>query len=64
MLDSTPPKETRERHACPYCLGVAVAPLGHVSADRNGIRSEYRCRDCAKDFVLLSNIRRGLDPGC
>jgi transposase-like protein len=63
MLDSTLPRETRDRHVCPYCLGVAVAHLGRVSADGTGIRSEYRCRDCSKDFVLLSNIKRGLDPG-
>jgi transposase-like protein len=64
MSDSSnpSPKETRER-LCPHCLSPAVAPLGSVSADGQGIRSEYRCRDCSKDFVLLSNLRRGLDPG-
>jgi|KBSSwiStaDraftv2_1062776.scaffolds.fasta_scaffold102710_2 DNA-directed RNA polymerase subunit RPC12/RpoP len=51
-----PPKETRER-LCPHCLSPEVGPLGHVSADRTGIRSEYRCRDCSMDFVLLSAKR-------
>jgi transposase-like protein len=59
-MDTTPatsdahpsPVETSERY-CPHCLSAAVMPMGHVLADRNGIRSAYRCRDCAQDFVLL-----------
>ena len=48
-----PPKETRHR-LCPHCLSLAVAPTGHVTIDGTGIRSAYRCDDCAKDFVLLA----------
>jgi transposase-like protein len=59
MPDSSPsPKETRER-LCPHCLSSAVVPLGRVSADSTGIRSDYRCRDCSKDFLLLSAKRPG-----
>ena len=59
MPDANPPlKETRDR-CCPHCLSLAVGPLGAVSGDSTGIRSDYRCRDCAKDFVLLSAKRPG-----
>ena len=59
MPDSSPsPKETRVR-LCPHYLSLAVTPLGHVTADRTGIRSAYHCRDCAKDFLLLSVKRPG-----
>ena len=47
------PKETRER-LCPHSLSLAVTPPGHVTADRTGIRSAYRCRGCSKDFRLLA----------
>jgi DNA-directed RNA polymerase subunit RPC12/RpoP len=50
--DSRSHRETRE-HLCPHCLSVEILPSGHVFADRNGIRSEYLCRECVKEFVLL-----------
>jgi len=27
--------------------------LGRILADITGIRIEYQCRDCAKEFMLL-----------
>lgn len=53
VANSSPwPKEIRER-ICPYCRSVDLLPLGRVLADNTGIRSEYRCRECAKEFLLL-----------
>jgi DNA-directed RNA polymerase subunit RPC12/RpoP len=55
---SASPKETRDR-ICPHCFSLAVVPLGSVSADLTGIRSDYHCRDCSKDFLFLSSKRPG-----
>jgi transposase-like protein len=48
--------ETRDR-ACPSCRSRVVVALGHVEASVTGIRSDYRCPTCAKDFVLLFGKR-------
>jgi hypothetical protein len=45
-------RETRHR-LCPYCLSLAVLPVGHVVADRMGMHSTYQCGDCAEEFVFL-----------
>jgi transposase-like protein len=53
-----PPKETSER-ICPQCRSADILALGRVLADNTGmIRSAYRCRECAKEFLLLSTERR------
>jgi hypothetical protein len=58
MADAIPPlKETRAR-LCPHCLSVDVVALGRVTADRTGVRSEYGCRRCSKEFLLLYPERR------
>ena len=44
--------ETRQR-ICPHCLSTALMALGRILADITGIRIEYQCRDCAKEFMLL-----------
>jgi DNA-directed RNA polymerase subunit RPC12/RpoP len=44
--------ETDDR-MCPYCRTRFVAALGHVTANSTGIRCDYRCLECAKEFVLL-----------
>jgi transposase-like protein len=46
------PKETRER-VCPHCLSISVVALGRIFADRTGVRSAYRCEECAKEFWVL-----------
>ena len=47
------PPETRAR-LCPQCLSADLLALGRVLADNAGmIRSAYRCRECAKEFLLL-----------
>ena len=51
------PKETRER-ICPHCRSAAVMPLKRLFANSTGIRIEYRCRACAKEFLLLPPERR------
>ena len=58
------PQHTRAR-ACPHCGSAAVTSLGHVLADVTGIRIEYRCRECSKEFFrpaapLPSPLRGGL----
>ena len=45
------PRETRDP-ICLYDSKPSVA-LGHVPASAFGIRSDYRCRECAKQFVRL-----------
>ena len=51
------PKDTRAR--CPQCRSDDLLALGRVLADTTGmIRSAYRCRECAKEFLLLSTDRR------
>ena len=53
MADSNPArKETRER-CCPYCLSIEVVALGRLFADSTGVRSVYRCGECAKEFWLV-----------
>ena len=47
------PQETRDR-MCPYCRNRAVVALGRVTAGVTGIRYDYRCSACAKEFVVLS----------
>ena len=51
-MDTPGLAETRDR-ACPYCRSHFVVSLGHVEASIIGIRSDYRCPTCAKEFVLL-----------
>ena len=47
------PKEARDR-ICPQCRSADILALGRVLADNAGmIRSAYRCRECAKEFLLL-----------
>jgi len=43
---------------CPHCHSTDVLALGRVRADRTGIRSEYHCRECAKEFWPRSTERR------
>jgi hypothetical protein len=58
MSESNPsPKETRER-LCPQCHSADLLALGRVLADTTGIRSAYRCRQCATEFLLLFPDRR------
>jgi hypothetical protein len=38
---------------CPGCYSLAVLPLGRVVAGADRIRSDYRCRECAREFVLV-----------
>ena len=38
---------------CPYCRTRFVAALGHVTANATGILCDYRCLECAQEFVLL-----------
>jgi hypothetical protein len=57
MAEAIPPKETRER-ICPHCLGADLLALGRVLADSTGIRSAYRCRQCANEFLLFYPDRR------
>jgi hypothetical protein len=45
------PRETRDRIR-PYDSKPSVA-LGHVTASALEIRSDYRGRECAKQFVRL-----------
>jgi hypothetical protein len=55
------PTETCER-ICPQCRSADLLALGRVLADNTGmIRSAYRCRECATEFLLLST-ERPLDP--
>ena len=51
------PKETRER-ICPQCHSADILPLGRVLADSTAVRSAYRCRACAKEFLLFPPERR------
>ena len=44
--------ETHDR-ICPYCRTRFVAALGHITANGTAIRCDYRCLECAKEFVLL-----------
>lgn len=55
---SSPPLEETRAWRCPHCLSGAIVARGRVTADSKGVRSEYRCRDCGKDFLLLSDTRR------
>ena len=56
MFDPSPsPSETRD-HLCPYCDSAAIVALGRILAARTEIKSEYRCRACRKEFVLLRHI--------
>ena len=54
---SPPPQETREP-ICPQCQGADILALGRVLADSTAIRSAYRCRVCATEFLLVSTDRR------
>jgi hypothetical protein len=49
--------DARER-ICPQCHSADILPLGRVLADSTAVRSAYRCRACAKEFLLLSTERR------
>jgi hypothetical protein len=44
--------ETRQR-ICPHCRSTDVIPLKRLVANSTGIRIEYRCQACAKEFMLL-----------
>jgi transposase-like protein len=48
----TPIAETDIR-MCPYCRNRSVVALGHVTAGTFGVRSDYCCPKCSKEFVLL-----------
>ena len=52
------PMDTRA-HACPYCRSVDLVALGRVLADSAGIMSTYLCRQCAREFLLPIERRRG-----
>ena len=49
--------ETRER-MCPSCSTRAVVRLGHVTATAAGIRCDYRCPNCSKEFALVFSMRQ------
>jgi DNA-directed RNA polymerase subunit RPC12/RpoP len=54
---STWPRDTRAR--CPQCRSADILALGRVLADTTGmLRSAYRCRECAREFLLLIMERR------
>jgi hypothetical protein len=53
--------DTRER-ICPQCHSADVLPLGRVLANTTGIRSVYRCRECATEFFLFFPDRRAWGP--
>jgi len=38
---------------CPFCNHAAVIPLGRVTTSPVGIRCDYRCASCSKEFVFL-----------
>jgi hypothetical protein len=58
VANSNPsPREARER-ICPQCRSADLLALGRVLADSTAVRSAYRCRACAKEFLLLSTERR------
>jgi hypothetical protein len=42
------PRETRER-LCPHCRSGEVTPTASIA----GVRVNYRCHECSKEFVLL-----------
>jgi transposase-like protein len=46
-------QETRDR-MCPYCRNRAGVALGRILASATGIRCDYRCPSCSKDFVVLA----------
>ena len=58
MADASPPRKETRLRLCPHCLSVDVGALGRVAADSTGVRSEYRCRTCSTDFLLLFDTRR------
>jgi hypothetical protein len=45
-------------HICPGCRSADIVPLGRVLADSTAVRSAYRCRACAVEFLLLPAERR------
>jgi hypothetical protein len=51
------PDEARER-LCPKCRSTDILALGRVLADSTAVRSAYRCRGCAAEFLLLPTERR------
>jgi transposase-like protein len=54
--NSLPLSDTREP-ICPHCLSGPVMARGRISAGGAGmIRTEYRCPDCAKEFVFLRRV--------
>ena len=57
------PTETCDR-ICPQCRSADLLALGRVLADNTGmIRSAYRCRECATEFLLLWTERHlGPEP--
>lgn len=46
-------QETHDRMS-PYCRNRAGVALGRILASASGIRCDYRCPSCAKDFVVIS----------
>jgi DNA-directed RNA polymerase subunit RPC12/RpoP len=58
VANSNPsPKEARER-ICPQCRSADILALGRVLADSTAVRGVYRCRACAKEFLMLPMERR------
>ena len=56
VADSSPgPTDAR---TCPQCRSTDLVALGRVLADSTGIRSTYRCRACATEFLLPHNDER------
>lgn len=47
----------RER-ICPHCCSADILALGRVLADSTAVRGVYRCRACAKEFLMLPMERR------
>jgi transposase-like protein len=46
-------QETSDR-MCPYCRNRAGVALGRILASATGIRCDYHCPSCSKDFVVLA----------
>ena len=55
--DANPPAADPARETfvlmCPFCNHAAVIPLGRVTTSPVGIRCDYRCASCSKEFVFL-----------
>ena len=58
MAAASPPLKETGLRLCPHCLSVDVVALGRVTADSTGVRSDYCCRRCSSNFLMISDTRR------